>query len=67
MSNTTKVILTIIGLVIGLFVVIKIVGIVVGTLIMLLPPIIVIGGLGYLGYWYVTKKAIGRSDRRSLP
>jgi len=67
MSNTTKVILTIIGLVIGFYVVIKIVGIVVTTLFALLTPIVVIGGLGYLGYWYVTKKAIDRSGRRSLP
>jgi hypothetical protein len=70
MSTTTKIVLTLIGIVAGFWIVSKLLGLLVGTALWLLglvAPVLVIGALGYLGYWYVSKKVIGSTGRRSLP
>jgi hypothetical protein len=70
MSTTTKIVLTLIGIVAGFWIVSKLLGLLVGTALWLLglvAPVLVIGALGYLGYWYVSKKVIGGTGRRSLP
>ncbi|HTQ10786.1 MAG TPA: hypothetical protein VMI31_11990 [Fimbriimonadaceae bacterium] len=66
MSQTTKVVLGLIGLLIAAYVVLQLVGFVVG-IVKLLLPIAVLGGIGYGIYYLVSRNNALPGGRRYLP
>jgi uncharacterized protein YacL len=66
MSNTTKTVIAVLAVIVGVLMV----GTVFHLLLALvshLIPIVVLVGLGYLAVHFVRRKALGSSERRSLP
>ena len=62
MNTTTKVILSILGVLAGLWLVLKVVGIV-----KFLLPFLVVAGIGYVAYKVSTLKGLPWSSRKPLP
>jgi 1,4-dihydroxy-2-naphthoate octaprenyltransferase len=68
MSDTTKkVLLMIVGIIVGLWALKLVVGFALALLFQVVVPVLVIGGIAYGLYYAFGRKALGGGSRKTLP